>query len=225
MRLELTHVRKAIGLSGFDDRAARRKMAHTHRHSYPEPPEYRDSCVLVLLYPGEQGLTLALTRRTEEVEHHRRQISLPGGARENGESLEATALREAEEEIGILVDRVEILGRLAPFRIPVSGFVVHPFLGYLPERPKFRPDPAEVSRVIEVPLSFLLDDANRGEDDWEVMGRPARVPFFRLPDTRPPPLWGATAMILSGLVERLRTVLHSTERGASSGATARTSGE
>lgn len=206
MQISLTDVRAALAIDPFDDRGARRLMAHTHRHSYPEPPEYRDGAVLILLYPGEEGLTLVLTRRTEEVEHHRRQIALPGGAREDGEPLFETALRETEEEVGVPRERVEILGRLVPFHIPVSAFVVHPFVGYLSESPDYRPDPREVARVIEVPLEHLLREETRGEDEWEVMGEMSRVPFYHLPDTRPPPLWGATAMILSGLLERIRAL-------------------
>lgn len=206
MEITLADIRAAIALDPFDDRGARLLMAHTHRHNYPEPPEYRDGSVLILLYPGEESLTLVLTRRTEEVEHHRRQIALPGGAREGDESLADTALRETEEEVGVPRDAVEILGRLVPFHIPVSGFRVHPFVGYVSERPTYRPDPREVSRVIDVSLGHLLCEENRGEEEWEVMGEMSRVPFYRLPDTRPPPLWGATAMILSGLLERIRFI-------------------
>jgi 8-oxo-dGTP pyrophosphatase MutT (NUDIX family) len=225
MEIRIEDLLAAIALDPFDDRAARRRMAHTHRHDYPDPPEYRDSCVLLLLYPGPDGLTLALTRRSEAVEHHRRQISLPGGAREGREPLERTALRETEEELGIPADGVRILGRLAPFHIPVSAFVVHPFVGVMDDRPEFRPDPREVAGVKEVPLALLLDEQNVGEQDWEVLGKPARVPFFRLPNTRHPPLWGATAMILSGFLARLRAVVQSTESEDKGRETARTSGE
>ena len=162
-----------------------------------------------LFFSGEDGLTLVLTRRTDTVEHHRSQISFPGGARENGEPLVETALREVEEEIGIPPNTVEVLGEMVPMSIPVSGFVVHPFVGATPERPEYRIDPVEVAGIIEAPLSHLLDRTRRREEEQVFRGRRVMVPFFDLPNVDRPPLWGATAMMLSGLIERLRVVLHS----------------
>ncbi|MHC4859191.1 MAG: NUDIX hydrolase, partial [Planctomycetota bacterium] len=155
---------------------------------------------------GGQGLTVALTRRTDTVEHHRGQISFPGGAREDGEDLLAAALREAEEEVGIPAADVQILGRLTELEIPPSAFVVHPFVGFVPSRPAFRPDPREVAGVLEVPLVHLLEEERRDEEEKTWRGERIRVPFFRVPDSGSPPLWGATAMMLSGFVERLKAV-------------------
>jgi 8-oxo-dGTP pyrophosphatase MutT (NUDIX family) len=199
----LDEVKAALSLDPFDEEAAREIMAARPRPSRPTQP-WRDGAVLVLLYPGDDGLTLALTRRTDTVEHHRRQLALPGGAREDGEELVETALRETEEEIGVPAARVEVLGRMTPLRIPPSAFVVHPFVGHVPSRPEFHPDPREVAGVIEVPLDLLLDEEGRGEQEKTFRGETVLVPYFRVPDVPPPPLWGATAMMLSGLVERLR---------------------
>ncbi len=182
-------------------------MAHTHRLDFSHPESYRDGSVLILLYPGEGGLTLVLTRRTDTVEHHRSQISFPGGARENGEPLVATALREAEEEVGIPPSAVDVLGEMSPLRIPVSGFLVHPFVGFTPGRPEYRLDPREVAGVIEARLAHLLDPERRREEEQEFRGRRVMVPFYDLPGVERPPLWGATAMMLSALIERIRVVL------------------
>jgi len=207
MEIGLNNIRDALAIAPFDDEAARLKMAHTHRLDFSHPENYRDGSVLILLYPGEEGLMLVLTRRTDTVEHHRSQISFPGGARENGESLVATALRELEEEVGIPPDAVEVLGEMSPLRIPVSGFIVHPFVGYTPRRPEYRIDPREVAGVIEARLAHVLDPARRLEEEQEFRGRKVMVPFYDLPDVDRPPLWGATAMMLSAFVERLRVVL------------------
>ena len=200
------HLRAALALEPFDEEGARICMAHAHRLDFAQPEVYRDGAVLALFWPGEAGLTLTLTRRTDRVEHHRGQISFPGGKREDGETLVETALRESLEEVGIDPASVEILGGLPPLAIPVSGFLVHPFVGYAKERPSYRLDPTEVAGVIEVPLALLLSDGVRGQREWEFRGRTVMVPVFDFPDVAPPPLWGATAMMLSGLLERLKLV-------------------
>jgi 8-oxo-dGTP pyrophosphatase MutT (NUDIX family) len=214
MEIRLEHVREALRLDPFDEEAARERLAHAHRRDYPVP-DYRDSAVLVLVYPGPEGLHLLLTRRTDRVEHHRGQISFPGGARENGETLEETALREAGEEVALRPGGVEILGRLRPLEIPVSGYLVHPFVAHARARPDFRPDPTEVSEILEPPLDLFLDEGRRRETEIVIHGTPRRVPIYDLPGVEEPPLWGATAIMLSGLVERLKRVVQRTSSRAS----------
>ena len=147
---------------------------------------------------------LVLTRRTDTVDTHRSQIAFPGGRHEDGEQFLDTALRETEEEIGVPREAVQVLGELPPFRIPPSGFIVHPFVGTVDARPAYEIDPREVAEVLEVPLPILLDPDIRAEEETEILGRPATVPFFDVPDLGRPPLWGATAMMLSGFLGRLR---------------------
>jgi 8-oxo-dGTP pyrophosphatase MutT (NUDIX family) len=161
---------------------------------FVKPVNPKVAGVLILLYPTTDGLTLALTRRTDSVEYHRGQISLPGGAQENSEDLAQTALREAQEEIGVDPASVELLGKLTPLYIPVSGFCVHPFVGYSPHRPTFRPDPVEVAEVIEVPLALLLDPRTARTEVWDWRGQQVPTPFYQV---GPHQVWGATAMILA----------------------------
>ena len=97
----------------------------------------RQAGVLILVYPVEGDLWTVLTQRTERMEHHRGQISFPGGRNEAGETLEQTALREANEELGIPTSDVKIMGRLTPLYIPPSGFCITPTVAYLPRRPEF----------------------------------------------------------------------------------------
>lgn len=209
VNVTLDDLRRAVALDPFDDDAARERMGARPRPVDPSRP-WRYGAVLILFYPGsgpgDDGPELLLTRRTDTVEHHRAQIAFPGGRQEDGEDLLDTALRETTEEVGIERETVEVLGELAPFAIPPSGFVVHPFVGWTAERPECRPDPVEVAEILEVPLSILMDPDRRAEEETEILGRPAVMPFYDVPDLGRPPLWGATAMMLSGLLGRLEAV-------------------
>ncbi len=165
------------------------------------PP--RAAAVLILLYAQERRLFLPLTLRTETVRSHKGQISLPGGATEpEDDSLWATALREAQEEVG-LTD-AEPLGALTPLYIAASHFLVHPFVGRLAGMPIWAPRADEVAQVITLPLDVLLDDDARREETWLLRGRPTRVPFYSWEGHI---VWGATAMILAELEALLRAAL------------------
>jgi 8-oxo-dGTP pyrophosphatase MutT (NUDIX family) len=156
-----------------------------------------------MLYPIRDVLHLVLTVRNPELNYHSGQISLPGGGWEVGdESLRATALREAEEEIGVAADELEILGPLTPLYIAPSNNVLHPFVGYAHQRPTFDPDPAEVAELLEVPLALLLDPVTRREEDWIWRGAELHVPFYAVGEHK---VWGATAIVLA---EFLALVAH-----------------
>ena len=154
----------------------------------------RQGGVLILLYPKDGRLHFPLTRRTETLEDHKGQISLPGGAREGDEPLEWTALRETYEELGVDPQSVEVLRALTPLYIFPSDYCITPYVAARPDRPTFVPDPVEVAEVLEVPLLTLLDPAMRREEEWVLHGTTARVPFYRIGEHK---VWGATAMVLS----------------------------
>lgn len=160
--------------------------------------------VLLLLYPLDGRLHLVLTRRAEHLPNHKGQISLPGGARDAGESFEETALREAHEELDVEPASIQVLGRLTPLYISPSNFCIRPVVGYAPGRPAFRPDPCEVAEVLEVPLADLLDPSAVREEDWHLRGIQVRVPFFAVKEHK---VWGATAMVLAEFVELVRSVM------------------
>lgn len=170
---------------------------------YLDPPECRQAAALVLLYPHNGKWYFPLTRRTNSVETHKGQISLPGGAHEENESLQATALREAHEEVGADPARIQVLGALSWIYIPPSNFCLHPFVGYTPRRPAFRTLAAEVAELIEAPLAALLDPANAREEDWVIQGQARRVPFYQI---GPHKVWGATAMVLAELAAVLNQI-------------------
>jgi len=153
--------------------------------------ESRLKCAAVLVPLVWQGdeWHLLFTRRTDKVESHKGQVSFPGGACDEGETTpEQTALREAEEEIGISADAVKILGRL-PNLITVSYFRVTPVVGVVRWPTVFRVGEHEVARVFTIPLGWLSQPSNRWQ--FEVQGRTRAVIAYHPYDGEL--LWGATA--------------------------------
>lgn len=183
--------------------AAQATMAPSSRPFHPPEglPPPRQAGVLLLLYPFQDELHLVLTLRPSNLNHHPGQVSLPGGGREEGDrSLEETALREAEEELGISLRDAEVLGPLTPLYVPPSHNLVHPFVAYIPYRPLFQPDPVEVAEVVEVPLSTLLDPGIRRMERWERDGLEMVIPYYAV---GPHKVWGATAIILAEFLAML----------------------
>lgn len=160
------------------------------------PAEARLAAALVLLYPTPQGPAIVLTLRRADLPHHAGQISLPGGRLDPGETPEAGALREAQEEVGLAPDSVRVIGRLSTLWVLVSRFVVHPIVAVAGGRPVLTACPREVDAIIEVPLADLRA---AGGVRW---GRRVRdgltvvCPYFAVPAA---PVWGATAMMLGEL--------------------------
>jgi 8-oxo-dGTP pyrophosphatase MutT (NUDIX family) len=166
--------------------------------SLPRPAaRERPAAVLVLLFPHEDAPHVVLTVRGAGLPHHADQISLPGGRPAAGETPEGTAVREAFEEIGVDPAAVEILGRLTPVHIPVSGFTVQAIVGVADPRPAFVPAPGEVAEVLEVPLAVLGDPANLRTARRARGGVEIDAPYFAVGDHQ---VWGATAMILGELL-------------------------
>jgi 8-oxo-dGTP pyrophosphatase MutT (NUDIX family) len=165
------------------------------------PATARPAGVLILLYLHAGAWHLPLTRRTESVETHKGQISLPGGSQDAHETLPETALRETHEEIGIDPHSIHILGALSPLYLAHSNFCLQPFVGYTLTTPAFFLREAEVAELIQVPLAALLDPANVQAEEWSPP--PRRVPFYRLGTHK---VWGATAMILAEFIAALRRV-------------------
>ncbi len=166
--------------------------------------EVEDSChkagVLVLFYPSKDRIHLVLTRRTEQVDYHKGQISFPGGRQEKGETLEQTARREAQEELNIDPESIRILGRLTPLYIPPSNYCIYPVVAVSERRPDFRPYSLEVAEVLEVPLDHLLDPQNVRKETWKLGGAAVEVPFYAYTGHK---IWGATAMVLAELLDLL----------------------
>jgi 8-oxo-dGTP pyrophosphatase MutT (NUDIX family) len=181
---------------------ARRVLADYHPRPLARPAP-RDAAVLVLLYHLAGADRVLLTRRTDTVEHHKGQISFPGGGRHGAdEDLATTALRETWEEVGVHPDHVEIIGALDE-HLTVSNFRVAPYVGVLTQVPyAFVPSPLEVAEVLEPPIHHLLDPANRIYETWtRDDGHPVHGPAYYYEGHR---IWGATARMLESFFTLLR---------------------
>lgn len=154
----------------------------------------RRAAVLLPLVAASGGAALLLTKRTDQVEHHKGQISFPGGALEDGEQPQDAALRETYEEIGVRPSEITVLGRLDDEVMPVSGFLVTPFVGLVPHPYRLRLSPTEVHAVLQVPLAVLLDPRNVRTEQWERSGPGAIVYFYAAGDQV---IWGFTARIIA----------------------------
>ncbi len=196
--------RLALPLPGPE---AQYRMAHRSRSTPLEAPaEVKQAAVLALFYPIVQDWHVAFIERASHHpdDRHSGQIAFPGGRHEAGdEDLAYTALRETEEEIGTKANEVEIIGKLTPLYIPVSEYLVHPFVGYLDYRPEFVPEPSEVASILEVPFDRLRQPETVQWTDIRIFeGYLLRdVPYFNVGGKI---LWGATAMMLNELVEAMR---------------------
>jgi 8-oxo-dGTP pyrophosphatase MutT (NUDIX family) len=151
------------------------------------------AAVLVPVIMRETGPTMLLTQRTAHLRDHAGQVSFPGGRSEKSDiSAEATALREAEEEVGIPASQIEILGRLPEYRTG-TGFVITPIVGLVTPPLNLKLDDFEVAEVFEPPLEFLLDSANHQRHTIEVRG--AMHEYWAMP-WQGYYIWGATAGML-----------------------------
>jgi len=165
------------------------------------PPGSRPAAALVLLYPIGHRIHLVLTRRAGTLGQHAGQVSLPGGAVDGDATVEAAALREAREEIGLETTALRILGRLSPLYIPVSNFALHPVVAVADTRPTLVPATDEVAHILEIPLDELRDPARlRYGHRWRG-DQAMRVPYFELQGER---VWGATAMVLGEVIHLLQ---------------------
>lgn len=182
------------------------KMAPEHRAEElykinPDNFNPRLSAVLIILFHEDDKLKIVFIRRSEYVGIHSGQIAFPGGRyEESDENLKTTALREVEEEIGIKADTVEILGQLSDLYIPPSNFLVRAYVGYLKEKPVFNIDDREVQEVLVLNYEHFKrpDVIKVREFKTHNSTRLTKAPYF---DVEGAIIWGATAMILTELLD------------------------
>ena len=162
------------------------------RQKAPAAQPYKPAAVLVLVVNHPRP-TVVFTQRTAHLADHAGQVSFPGGRCEDADcDAVRTALREAEEEIGVDASRVEVLGRLPEYRTS-TGFTVSPVVGWIEPPVEWRPDPHEVDAVFEVPLDFLLDTANHRYESAFYRGRMRQYWAMPYGDRF---IWGATASMV-----------------------------
>lgn len=158
---------------------------------------YKLSGVLALIYTHENKHHIILTERQEYDGNHSAQMSFPGGKIEkNDRDSLAAALRETNEEIGIFPERIEVLGRLTDVYIPVSNFLVHPYIGYLDGAPSFIMNEREVKQIVTFDLFEILKPENRIITEIQTAKglKMKNIPAFYIADKI---IWGATALMLN----------------------------
>ncbi|HXJ52117.1 MAG TPA: CoA pyrophosphatase [Burkholderiales bacterium] len=188
LRERLKRTPPAFSVYGDDDR----------RESVAAVPTA--AAVLVPIVERPSGLTVIFTRRTAHLKAHSGQVSFPGGRAEPEDPTpEFTALREAQEEIGLAAERVEVLARLPDYHTR-TGFRVTPVVALVTAPVELVPDPREVEEVFEVPLAFLLDPANHRRETRELQGRSVGYYVMRYGTHT---IWGATAGMLVNLYRHL----------------------
>jgi 8-oxo-dGTP pyrophosphatase MutT (NUDIX family) len=163
-----------------------------------------NAAVLIILLPAEEGVSFILTKRHDYDGPHSGQVSFPGGKEDKEDlSAEKTALRETEEEIGIQSEKLELIGKLTDLYIPVSNYLVHPFVAYTAETPVYRLDPTEVKYILESNIHELFEEKTRCSTLMNIRGTEYEIPYFSLQGEE---VWGATAMILSEFIEIARPI-------------------
>ena len=156
---------------------------------------YRKSAVMMILFFDKNRIKSILIQRSRYDGAHSGQISFPGGKFEpNDIDLINTAIRETYEEINLKIEPSDIIGSLTPITIPISEFLVYPFICFLKQRPKFKADNHEVLEVIEYDISLLLEESAISEREVMVRSQKLMVPAFEINNNI---VWGATAMMLN----------------------------
>jgi 8-oxo-dGTP pyrophosphatase MutT (NUDIX family) len=187
--------------TGFDNRAVREYLLTPEQAAAMDAPGHKDAAVLVPLY--REPLTAVFTERRADLSRHAGEISFPGGRQDHpAEDLSQTALREAQEEIGLDPAGVELVGALPPVGTFVTGYRIFPFVGLIEPGQTWRPQATEVERVLE----FTLADLVQGHEMQRLIrkGVPIKTPTYTVDGTL---VWGATARIVQSLLEALRPVL------------------
>ncbi len=203
--INFEHVHQAIALSDFDSPRAQAAMAPAPRGwQRRDTPAKRAAVMILIFQSADKRLHTVLTRRNPDLRGHSGQVSFPGGRQDPQDPSPAyTAHRETCEEIGVC-GPLRILGELPRFYIPASHYDVTPVVAGYIGQPAFRLNPAEVSAVFSLSLEDLLQPRFKGVEQRLIRGYDVRVPYYAVDGHK---VWGATAMLLSEVEERLRRVL------------------
>ena len=204
--IDFEHIRQALSLRAENSVEAQQRMAPNPRGWQKRNTPPKRAAVMILVFPNRDNrLNVVLTLRNASLRGHSGQVSFPGGQQDQQDkSLTATALRETYEEIGICGGRVSVLGSLPRFYIPASHHDVFPTVARYDGLPAFVPNPVEVEEVFCFALEDLLQPRFKRKEQRIIRGHDVRVPYYDIDGHK---VWGATAMLLSELEDRLRLVL------------------
>lgn len=161
-------------------------------------PDARDSAVMLILI-NKQNPELLFTLRSSTLKSHKGQISFPGGRIEKGESYLEAALRETEEEIGIMRNEIVVIGAMSSLFVPPSKHLIYPFVGLMDSLPNLCINESEVEECFTIPLEFFKDNNNRKMSKELLDGYEVDLSYWEL--SRKAKLWGATSMILQELLD------------------------
>jgi 8-oxo-dGTP pyrophosphatase MutT (NUDIX family) len=206
MQIEFIRQRLSGTLPG---RTSHLKMAPEHRAEEllsvnTETYNPKLSAVLVILFHENGKLRIVFIRRSEYVGIHSGQIAFPGGRyEESDDDLRVTAFREVEEEIGVPAESLQLLGHLSDLYVPPSNFLVRAYVAYTPQKPEYKLDEREVQEVLEVDFDHFLNPEIIRWKDFPAHNsvRQTRAPYFDVDGTI---IWGATAMMLTELLDLLQ---------------------
>ncbi len=188
------------------EEALRSLLSHRERKVITEE-HLKPSAVLVPLFVKEGGYHMLFIKRSQKVEHHKGEISFPGGLSEySDETVENTALREACEEVGINPQEVKVLGILDDMKTLSTHYRVTPVVGSIPYPYLFTIDSNEVDEIVEIPLSHLLDEANSAEEPITREGKTYTGWVYHYKHYI---IWGATARILNDFLARWKSLRNS----------------
>ena len=158
----------------------------------------KKAAVLIGFFKRDEDWYFQLIKRPMHEKIHPGQIALPGGAMEQKERLETTALREAFEEVGIIPENVEIIGKLTPLPVPVSEYLIYPFVGIIEKEPNWNINTDEVEELLLLKFDELIKADKGYSEDWNLRGNEVNVPIFKV---RKKTVWGATAAVLCELTD------------------------
>jgi len=165
-------------------------------------PDVTHSSVLFLIFPIIDRLYTCLIKRPGSMKHHPGQIGFPGGKVEEADlSPEMAAVREAQEEVGLLPDSYRVIGKLSDLYIQVSNFVIHPYVAWADQKPDFEINHSEVEDIVLFPLHDFMEDEKLAETELDTFSGKLMVPYY---PHHGEIVWGGTAMILSEFFDLIR---------------------
>lgn len=188
------------GLAALRERLAvrsARSLPETMRHDLLPEGGLRRAAVLVPLFEHEGEVHVLLTLRRADLRHHGGQVSFPGGRLEPGEEARAAALREAQEEVGLEPERVELIGQLDETLVLATGFRLTPWVGVVPYPYPYVAHPGEVESLLYISFTSLLRPQVHHSERREAYGMVHEVHYYELPLVT---VWGATARVLHQLL-------------------------